>query len=251
MKRERIEKFAKIGGFLVVAFLVSPFIWATIGGALGILTAGIIGVIVINFVPWFASALANWRLKALKYEAAKNPIETLQNDYAQKRQALIEFKQRIESTVGELFKFKGKLEGFKKKFPADAANYDKQYAQAVELLDRRKQRYKEGREKLALYEAEIERASAIWEMALATAEMNKAASVDNESIVAKIQRDTALDAVQKALGMAFADLETSLLDESGQPAAKLAVSAQQALPSPDGKPSLDLDIEVSPILQQK
>jgi hypothetical protein len=51
-------------------------------------------------------------------------------------------------------------------------------------------------------------------MAKAAARMNNASGIVNEEdFLQKIQKETALDSVTRGMEMAFADLETSLLDE--------------------------------------
>ncbi|MGA3007842.1 MAG: hypothetical protein ABSE59_08125, partial [Opitutaceae bacterium] len=89
-----------------------------------------------------------------------------------------------------------------------------------------------------------------WQMAQAAAAMNKAAGVDAEAFLQKIQVDTAFDSVQKGLNAAFADLQVSLLDEKGlpgpmsSPVAAISKAEVKPLPEPGGKNSLDLNIDI-------
>lgn len=247
-KRKRIETVVKILAFLVVGFIVAPFIFISIQGLIGLIAASAISFVAINFIPWFGAKVANWRLKAIKHEAAQNPIETLQNDYNSRIGALQAFRTSIRDFAGEVGTFKDKLVDFKKQYPNEAAKFDEQYNQMVTLLELRKSKYQEAKGNLSLYEGEIGKATAIWEMAQAAAKMNKAAGVDADEFFAKIQVETALDSVQKSLNSAFADLEISLLDENGKKAEMVNVSpAQAALPEAthpmDG---LELDIENVP-----
>jgi predicted RNase H-like nuclease (RuvC/YqgF family) len=247
IKRNRIEKTVKILSLLVVGFLVAPFVFIAIKGLVGLAVAGAISLVVVNLIPWFSAMVANWRLKALKHEAAKNPIETLQNDYRKRIEALQAFRQSILNSKAEVYSFRDKLDGFKKQYPADAAKFDEQYRQMLALLKLRGQKYEEAKGNLERYDGEITRAKAIWDMAQAAAAMNKAAGVDADEFYAKIQVETALDSVQKNLNLAFADLEMSLVDEKSSAGAN-AVPVQPVVETPKalegGKASLDLDIEV-------
>lgn len=212
-KRKRIELAVKIGGALAVGFLVGPFIFVAIKGLIGLVIAAGVSLVAINFTPWFAAKVANWRLKALKHEASKNPIETLQNEYQSRQQALVSFEQSIKAFSAEVIGFKEKLAGFKKSYPAEAPRFDEQFSQMQALLNSRKEKYKLAHQNLSVFDGEISKAKAIWEMAQAAAAMNRLAGVDEAQFLAKIQVETALDSVQKSMSIAFSDLEISLLEE--------------------------------------
>jgi dsDNA-specific endonuclease/ATPase MutS2 len=249
-RRERIVKIVKYVSLPIVAFIVAPFIFVTIKGLIGLVIAGVISVVIVNMIPWFSAVVANWRLKAIKHEAAKNPIETLQNDFNRRRLGLVAFRQAILNSKAEVATFRDKLDGFKKQFPADAAKFDQQLQQMVALLQQRGRKYQEARNGLERYDAEITRAKAIWEMAQAAAEMNKKAGLDNDQFLAKIQVETALDSVQKNLNMAFAELEMSLADgeskEVGRVGKAVPVTPIVAAPAETegGTTSLDLDVSL-------
>lgn len=245
LKRERIERIVKYAALPIIGFIVAPYIYLSIKGLIGLIVAGVISVIVVNMIPWFAAVVANWRLKALKHEAAKNPIETLENDYKRRHDALVAFRQSILNSKAEVAGFGDKLEDFKSEYPNDAAKFDEQYRKMVELLRLKARKYEQAKANLQSYEAEIDRARAIWKMAQAAAQMNKAAGVDTDEFFAKIQVETALGSVQKNLNLAFAELEMSLADETsghkGAPA--IAVAPVQQIEG--GSQTLELDVEVA------
>ncbi len=251
LKRKRIEWVVKILALLLVGFLVAPFIFIAIKGLIGMAIAAAVSFVVIMFIPWFAAVVANWRLKAIKHEAAKNPIETLQNNYNDRMQALTQFRDSIRNFAGEVRTFADKLEGYKRDYPQDSDKFNDQFNQMRVLLQQRKLKYEEAKSNLALYEKQIQRVSAEWDMAQAAAKMNKAAGVDADAFFAKIQVETAFDSVQKSLNSAFADLEVSLMDEKGQPPKPLpqvitdAPASQRVLVNRSQDP-LDLGIEVEP-----
>lgn len=215
IKRQRIEKLVKYSAVPIIGFFVAPFIFIAIKGAIGLLIAGAVGFIGVNMMPWFGAMVANWRLKAIKYEAAKNPIETLQNNYGERKRALQQFRDSINSFIGEVRTFGDKLEGYKNDYPQDATKFEEQYQNMRALLEQRKLKFADARASLDLYEKQIQRANAQWEMAQAAAQMNKAAGVDGSEFLTKIQTETAFDAVQKGLNSAFSDLELSLMDAKG------------------------------------
>ena len=69
--------FAKYAALLVVGFAVAPFIWVAIGGLLGMIVAGVILLGTWMVLPAVEAAAANLRLKLIKGEASRNPVETL------------------------------------------------------------------------------------------------------------------------------------------------------------------------------
>lgn len=221
LKKKRIETIAKVGGLGVIGFLVAPVIFLTIKGIIGLAIAAGIGVTLINFTPWFAAKLANWRLKALKHEAMKNPIETLQNNYKVRMESLQKFRDAINTFSSEIKSFAEKLVSFKKQYPDEADKFDGQLVQMKQLLSIRSGKYQEAKANLEQYELEIQKADSIWQMATAAAAMSKAAGVDADEFYAKIQVETALDSVQKSMNVAFSELELSLLDE--KPAKAIAL----------------------------
>ncbi len=239
-KRKRIETVVKVAATLLIGFVVAPFVFIAIKGLIGLVIAGAVSLVAINLAPWFGRKVANWRLKALKHEAAQNPIETLQNDYKSRIEALQSFRDSIRNFNGEIKMFADKLEGFKLKYPNEANKFDQQYSQMRTLLAIRTSKYEEAKGNLKLYESEIQKADALWQMSLAAASMNKAAGVDAEEFYAKIQVETALDSVQKSLNTAFSDLEISLLDEKKSDGPKLIEAPKVTVAGP---PGLELDIE--------
>jgi hypothetical protein len=102
VKRKRIETAVKILALGVVGFFVAPFIFAAIGGMIGLAIAGVVGLVAINLAPSVAVAVANWRLKALKAVAAANPIETLENRYQDRQSALAGIRENIKKSYSVL-----------------------------------------------------------------------------------------------------------------------------------------------------
>lgn len=237
-KRKRIETIAKVLGLGLAGFIVAPVIFLTIKGIIGLIVTAAICLPFIYATPAIGSALANWRLKLLKAEAARNPVETLQNDYVKRQEALVSFAEAIKKFIAEKESFAEKLDGFKTQYPTEAPKFALQLGKMEQLLTLRKQKYKQAQRSLELYESEIQKAGAIWEMGQAAAQMSKAAGMSDADFFAKIQVETALDSVQKNLNIAFADLEVSLLDENeSSNVTVLRGEAASQLPPPDSDDS--------------
>ena len=102
LKRKRIETLVKYAALPVVGFFVAPFILVAIKGLIGLAVAAAVSLVVVNLAPAFAVTVANWRLKAIKAAAAMNPIETLENQYADKQAALLRMRENIKQSYAVL-----------------------------------------------------------------------------------------------------------------------------------------------------
>lgn len=226
VKRKRIEMAIKVLGLGVAGFIVAPFVFIAVKGLLGLALAAAVGYGIIYFTPVVASMIANWRLKAIKAEAMRNPVETLQNDYLKRQNALDEFKTAIVTFSAEVKNFADRLVNFSKQYPAEADKFKDQLSKMRQLLDLRQRKYQGAQDSLAAYSLEIEKAGAIWEMGQAAAKMNEAAGMSEDDWLAKIQTETALNSIQKNLNEAFAELEIAVLDEDKERAKTMYAEKQ-------------------------
>ncbi len=234
-RKQRTETIVKVIGLGALALILGPFYFTILHG-LGAIAALVVGGVAlftaVKFLPWFALAIGNARLKAIKAEAARNPVETLQNDYMKRQSALEEFRDKITSFSAEVMNFADKLVEFTQKFPAEAQKFKDNLAKMRQLLALRQRKYTQAQDNLASYDLEIQKAGAIWDMGQAAAKLNEAAGMTEDDFLAKIQVETALNSVQTNLNKAFADLEISLLDEDKATAERLYSEKQKsALPA--------------------
>lgn len=245
-KRKKYDRLIKVIVPLGLGLVFGPIAIVAVSGLIGLVFAWLVSQTVICLTPWMAMKFANWRLAAIKHEAAKNPIETMENEYAAKVEMLQRMKESIRVFYGTVKGFYGKLDGFKQEFPNDAKQFDDQYAAMMQLLELRKQKYEEAKGNLSKFDNVIRRAKAIWSMAQEAAKMRNAAGVDVEAFYSKLKVETALDSVTASMNSAFADLELALMDE--QPAIAAATPHNvTAIPVKTGPPTLDLDFdEVQP-----
>jgi hypothetical protein len=249
LKRARTEKFAKVGLFIAVAvggFMISPFILSAIKGVVGAGVLLVLMLVAINLAPWLSKKLANVRLKMLKAEAAKNPIETLENQYAEKMAALAAFRQSIKEFHGAVLSFKTTILEYKEKHEGPTP-YDEQYGKMVLLLKNREKKYIQVQQRLQEFALLIDRKRDEWKLAQIAIRTNKAAGV-GEDFISKLMKDEAVSAVTDGLNTAFSELQVSLLDEQAENADPVVQTknvtptpASKALPSANDKLSLDLD----------
>lgn len=213
-RKQRIETTLKIAGVGVVGFLVAPFVLTAIGGILGLAIAAGISFTAVNMLPWFALKVSNWRLKAIKSEAMKNPVETLQTEYIKKESALKEFKENIRIFAGQVLTFGDQVKQYVKEGLEDAQTYVEQLGKMKKLLEIRQQKYQDARAALEEFSRTIEKTDRKWKMALAAMAMNEAAGQMEGDAFDKICIETALESVQTKLNQSFADLEIALLENT-------------------------------------
>lgn len=212
-KRKRIDLFVKGAAFLAIGFVCAPIVLIAIPGLLGLIATLAIGVTAVNVAPVFSAKIANWRLKALKAEAMKSPVETLQNDYRSRQDNLSKFNESIKTFSAKVQSFADRVATFKTQYPEEVEKFAIQLSKMKQLLSLRQDKYRDAKRELERYEEEIRKAGAIWDMGQAAAEMTKAAGMTEGDFYAKIMVETAINSVQETMNRAFAELETSLIDE--------------------------------------
>lgn len=214
LRKIRLSTGVKWALGLAAALVIAPVIFLVVKGLIGLALAGIVGLAIINFAPVMSMKFANWKLQAIKGEAMRNPVETLQSVWSEKEEALAEFLKRITDFATEVNGFGNKLEDFKVEFPGEAPKFEATLRSMQDLLGRRQQRYRESKEKLAEFAGEIRKADAIWRMGLAAQAMTQAAGMTEDDFMQRIKTETAYDSVQTSLNRAMAELEASLLEEA-------------------------------------
>lgn len=219
-KRKRIQLWSKIIGFAVVSFFVGPFVFMTFQGAVGLVALLLVWTVGNAFVPVFSRKVANWRLKAIKAEAAKNPIETMERDLLQKQQMHQQFGIALKWMIGTVESFGGKLAKTKREHAGspEIEALEKNYKAMAQLVAQRKATYEKGRQVLEQAAKNLDRQRDIWELVIESRAMNKAISGDAESdFLAKLEMDTAHNSIQREMHSVFADIEMGLLEERTVP----------------------------------
>lgn len=226
-KREKIRKWGLVGLIGLTGFVVAPIIFLTIKGLIGLIIAGTIGSLVVAFAPWWAMKLANWRVKAITSEAKENPIETMVNLLANKREAFTRFKKSVEDAVTAYKTFEKKCADFELKFGVErGSEFRRQLSAMGTLVEQKVQALREAQKSIAQAEDKLTEMRAYWEMSQAAQEANKAAGMDTGDLYERLKADTAVDSVFESVNRAFSQLEVAaalqephkmeLVDNSGK-----------------------------------
>jgi hypothetical protein len=246
-RRKRIETLVKILGLAGVCLVLGPVYLIMMHGlaaltALGV--AALFGFTAVQFLPVLSVQIANWRLKALKAVAAANPIETLENQYRQKQEALavnLDSIKKFYCVIQELYK---QIQEHDEAYPNKPSQFKDKYDKMVQLLEVRKYNYKKAKASLVSFGELLDEKRSDWKVACLLAKANQLAAV-GEEFQTKLLQDTALSTIQDGLNMAFSELETSLLEDVPQPSISVTVKPQTQITDKGSRhePALDLEAE--------
>ena len=210
--KEKIELWAKIAIAVLAIFLVAPIIFELVKGILGVAAAVLIAGILIAVAPAVSLAIANLGVFLLKFEATRNPVETLQNEYKEKAKLLESRKDAIELGMAKLKTFEGKVLTLKTKYPEEAPQFEAQLKLMRELLEIRKDRYKTAARGLKDFQDVVEKADAIWQVTQALKDISVGHDQTDE-FYSELRTKTALESVQESLAHSFSELDSSMMEE--------------------------------------
>ena len=231
-----MKQWVSIAALGAVGLLVAPFIFAAIGGLLGLGVAAAVGFTLVQLAPWFALKVANWKyrlidaekvahVKAVTAAAAENPIETLTNLLSAKRAAFKDFETNVVTATAARDTFRGKVKKFAEKYPARAVEFQTQLQRMIDLVEKKKRALQDAQQSLEDGDMKLEEMKAYWEMSKDAIELNKAAGMDTGDAFEKLKADTACDAVFESMNTAFAQLEVAAaleVDSVDAPAPQVA-----------------------------
>jgi len=213
-KPSRLPTAFKWGIALATAFVVAPIIFTVIQGMVGLAVAGIVGFGIIQAAPWASLKLSNFFMGLMKSEARKNPVETMQNLYRQRQEALAKAEAQIRAFNGKVQTYSVQVDKMKAKYPDEAQKFIDHLTAMHKLKDSRYAKLKAAEKSLDEYYATIQKASAIWEMSQAANDMADAAGLLSEGdAIQRIQNDEALNSVAESMANSFAELEHMLMTE--------------------------------------
>lgn len=233
---------AKYAALLAVGFLVAPYVFTAITGLLGLLTAGGLMLGTWMVLPAVETWAGNMRLKLVKGEAARNPVETLQGELNRQQIALDERKTAIGRLNGQISTFKDKLEGIGKKYGEQDSAYVKLASQLKDLkrvAGNREDKWQLAFVQVKRFEQEIERAGMIWDAAQAAAQAQESSGLTEEDFMAKLKTETSLDTIRITFNETLASLDTDLMQSDAERMVNVT-PPQAALPAPDSRPAIEI-----------
>lgn len=206
-RAKRWAFWTKTAAFIALGLIAAPVVGIAIYGLAGILVAGLIGLAGVTLGPVLGDMAGNWKLKLIKAEAARNPIETLQSEYMRRQELLDENEESISKLRSKTMTFADQVKGFSKQYPDEAPRYEQQLQAMRDLLAEHEQQWVNAQQDLRLFEQEIGKADAVWQMSLAANEAAEGTQLALEDFESKIKTQTSLGVVQNSLNDSFSRLE--------------------------------------------
>jgi hypothetical protein len=244
-KRAGMEKLFKFLFVAGVSAATASIAWYAVEGLIGWITAAVIYLCIVNFTPSFSTWMANKRIAVLKAVIEANPIETMQNLYADKLNDLSRAEGNITDFETELGSFRDKVQMFERKYPKKAEMYQKIQAKMEECLAGMRAEHASATRELAQFKDRIEEAEALFEMAKAANKMLEKSQTAQQAVYQQIKEQVSFDTVRNDLNRAFANLNTAI--ERRKNSAFFGpgdANDQQALPAPS---DVGMEITTTPV----
>lgn len=248
-RAKRWGVFAKYAALLGVGFLVAPYVFTAITGLIGLIAAGGIMLGTWMLMPTIETMAGNLRLKFVKAEAARNPVETLQSEFQRQMVALDERKTAVGRLNGQIATFQDKLQGIAQKYGKTDTAYLKlaeQLSNLKRVAANRAEKWQQAFIQLQRFEQEIERAGMIWDAAQAAAAAQASSGLTEEDFMAKLKTETSLDTIRIAFNETLASLDTDLMQSDAERMA--TTPARQALP--EAREAIEINVSARPERQK-
>lgn len=220
----RKKKVILYGAGAVVLVVLGPAILTGVLAGFAAIVAGAVGVMVVNFAPVFAKrvanaateakiAEANRHIAALKAEATRNPIETLENENALKHKDLRSMAKEIEKFGAEVQNLRDTIDQ-EGKF-SSVMRKGKEALKAMELkLRYRELMYIRAVAAVRVSDEKLEELRALWRVAQAAQRADAASGETDETVMRRLLEETAIVSVNTQVNYAIAGLRTSMLRDS-------------------------------------
>lgn len=213
---DNIAKYVKwIGGFVLLGFF-STFIFSALEGLAALIVFVAVAFTTVMLLPWFSLMIANLALRLFVGEVANNPILSMKNlkltlskEAEGKRQDILDFDTALRD-------FKQQLKEIKKNYPDEAADYQRMADEEDEALVQMRDEYNQALRDLDALQMEIDKQEMLYKMACAALRVSKMNKSQQTQFYRKLQKDTAIAAVQSKVNRSFASLNASVMERKGR-----------------------------------
>lgn len=213
MDQNKFKTIAKIGLIGVAGFIVAPAIYLVIKGLVGLAIAAAVGGGIIAFAPSVSQFMTNMKYKALEAVISYEPVLTLKSRAEERWKDLEEQRTLLEKQSADLMQFKTKAENFIRAYPDEAEQWKQRVKDWESIFAFRVEKWKEARASTEQFMRTVDKAEAIYEMAVADAKLGKSFG-KSKDFMSMFKEKTAFEAIDKANSQAMASLKMALLDES-------------------------------------
>lgn len=244
MTKDKFNLAMRLGLVALIALIVSPIIFMVVKGLVGIAAVLVIAGIMNALMPAAAEYLTQMKFGALKFVIDRAPVETLIGRAKERWDALDEQRQLLQQQAAQLEQYKKKAVAFSKQYPEEAVETEQNLKMYEELFAYRVQAFKDAKRETEAYMRTVDKAEAVYAMAVADAELGKSFG-KNKDFMAIFREKTAFDAVDKASASALANLKMALVDNDY--AQKVEAPAHAVTYDPHGRPVLGQILDMSTV----
>lgn len=216
MDKQQKFRVGAVAALLAAGFAASFFIYAAIGGLIGLAIAGVLGGAILALAPATASWLAALKFKALKAVISRAPIEELYRLAKDRREKILHARDRIRDCMAVLHHLRAKVTHFRKQYPDEAEQYSTRLLASEKRLAFMVEKFKKAKQEEAAFLAVIDKAEAHYEMAVAEADVAKALG-QSYDFMESFREKVAFDAVERAAAKAMAELDIAIIEDGAVP----------------------------------
>jgi len=193
----------------------APLIWMAVsaGAGLVVLSGLIIAALAtVRALPWLGQRLENSLLAGRKAEAARRPIEQLQNELLRRAQRLKAFRQALVGVGGQIESIAQMLIDRRERDPAHVLERQEQALRRLQQFQQvNLARLAQAQSALDEFRGLVERKEAEWRIAVAIDEANELLDPNaGEHLLQDLLTDTALRTVQDRFNQVFAELDVQM-----------------------------------------
>lgn len=240
------QKAVFYGGATVMAmFFVAPIVAIALGVVVNIAVIAAVGTTLLAAWmarPWAILKWKNFVLKALKAEARANPIETLQNEYLNRKALFEEANERLITLVAMRDTISEKVAEFENKHKRRDEALQKMFDGLSKLIDQLQASLKTARAKLDDFKKNLEYQSDRYKIAVETGALAnelRQATGDTDPMQ-QFLHDEAMDSIRSEFNLSMASINQLLLEDDTVPQIQAAPQLPMLdvtpleLPEPEG-----------------
>lgn len=205
------------GATIAVLAVVSPVLIMALRGMLSLM--GLVVCVLVLFGAWSLRhwAMLKWKnviLKMLKAEARKNPVESLQNEYATFKAGISEAGKRVQPLISLRNALKEKLDEYERKYHAPEAQLTAMLNKLSDVIDKVQAKLNATAAKLPIFKRFVEQQTDRYEIALKTGALAQALRqvTGDEDPFRDFIHNEAVDAIRTEYHDAMADIDSLLSD---------------------------------------
>lgn len=211
-KAVKYKRLIQIGIIGVVGLIVAPVVFLAVKGIVGLVIAGLVGGVALALMPAVSEKLTQLKFQALKIVIDRAPVDSLYVR-VQERHALLQDQRKVlQEQAANLEGFKKKAMRFMQQYPEEAAAYQEKLSGYEKLFAYRVDLFKQARRANQEFVKVVEKAEAIYEMAVADAALGHSFNKEQD-FMAFYREKTAFDAIERADNLAMSNLRMALVDD--------------------------------------